>query len=295
MSFPPLEHDPMPGVLPAVKARAATKIPVVLCIGGFDPCAGAGLLADARACAALGAFAIAVQTALVPQNTRGVRGLSPVSPDDLRTQLEVLSEDIAFGAVKIGLLPTVNSIEIVASFLRGWKVQKWLPVVVDPVLAPSTGAVWSDDATIAALKELIFPLATLITPNVPEAETLSGRALLQLSEMETVARALCESGAENVLLKGGHIEGRETQRRSDRAHALAVDLFWDGHHAHELRARRIQGTEVRGTGCLLASAIAAQLADGSAPLDATRKAKGWLTKHIRDARALGQGRRIAAF
>lgn len=280
--------------LSSATSRLASRTPVVLCIGGFDPCAGAGLLADARACAAFGAFAIAAQTALVPQNTRGVRALCASSPEMLTAQLEALGQDIAFDAVKIGLLPDVASIEIVISFLRGWKAQKVLPVVIDPVLAPTEGAVWSDDATIAALAEL-FPLCTLLTPNAPEARILTGCALGELGEMEAAARALRERGAENVLLKGGHIEGLETQRRGDRSQELSVDLFWDGHHAHQLRARRVEGVEVRGTGCLLASAIAAQLADGAAPLDAARKAKGWLTTQIRDARALGQGRRIAAF
>lgn len=282
-------------LLGAHKRLAASKIPVVLCIGGFDPCAGAGLLADARAIAAFGAFAVGAQTALVPQNTRGVRALAPTAPEMLAAQLEALGEDIAFDAVKIGLLPDAASVEIVASFLRGWKAQKWLPVVVDPVLSPTLGASWSDEKSIAALTETLFPLATLVTPNAPEARVLSGHALAEFSEMEAAARVLCAGGAENVLLKGGHIEGLEMQRRSDGAQELSVDLFWDGHRAHQLRARRIEGIEVRGTGCLLAAAIAAQLADGAAPLDAARKAKSWLTTHIRNAQSLGQGHRIAAF
>ena len=246
----PLERASVPGAARGGPRAAASKTPVVLCVGGFDPCAGAGLLADARACSAFGAFAVAVQTALVPQNTCGVRLLSPTSPDDLKAQLEVLGEDIAFDAVKIGLLPDVASIEIVTSFLRGWKAQKWLPVVVDPVLAPSAGARWSDEATIAALMEQLFPLATLVTPNAPEAQVLSGQRLGDLAAMAEAARLLRERGADNVLLKGGHIEGLETQRRSDRAESLSIDLFWDGHHAHQLRARRVEGIEVRGTGCL---------------------------------------------
>ena len=274
---------------------AVPRTPVVLCIGGFDPCAGAGLLADARAVAAFNAFAVGAQTALVPQNTCGTSAVAAMSPALLRSQLEVLGEDIAFDAVKIGLLPDVAAIEIVTSFLRGWKARKWLPVVLDPVLAPSAGARWSDEATVAALTEQLFPLATLVTPNAPEARILSGLALTDVAQMEVTARALCALGAENVLLKGGHIEGLEMQRRSDGAQELSIDLFWDGHRAHQLRARRVEGVEVRGTGCLLASAIAAQLAGGIAPLDAARKAKSWLTTHIRNAQALGQGRRIAAF
>ena len=276
-------------------ALPARRTPVVLCIAGFDPCGGAGLLADARACAAFGAFALGAQTALVPQNTVGVRAITPTSPEVLTTQLEALGEDIAFDAVKIGLLPSVESIAIVTAFLRGWKAQKWLPVVLDPTLSPSSGAAWSDDATIAALLEQLWPLATLVTPNAPEAQVLSGCAVANRDDMEAAARALAARGAANVLVKGGHLEALETQRRGERADALAVDLFFDGREAHQLRARRVEGVEVRGTGCLLASAIAAQLAEGGAPLDAARKAKSWLSTQLRDARALGQGRRIAVF
>ena len=298
----PLDRDAESGASDAAALKGGTgaslparRTPVVLCIAGFDPCGGAGLLADARACAAFGAFALGAQTALVPQNTRGVRALSPSSPEMLALQLEALGEDIAFDAVKIGLLPNAESIEVVTSFLRGWKAQKWLPMVLDPTLAPSSGAAWSDEATIAALLEQLFPLATLVTPNAPEAQILSGCALNSRDDMETAARALFQRGAANVLVKGGHLESLETQRRTDRTDALAVDLFFDGREAHQLRARRVEGLEVRGTGCLLASAIAAQLAEGGAPLDAARKAKSWLTTQLRDARALGQGRRIAVF
>ena len=275
--------------------RDAVKMPVVLCIAGFDPCGGAGLLADARACSAFGAFALGAQTALVPQNTRGVRAIAPTSPAMLLAQLEALGEDIAFDAVKIGLMPNVESIEIVAGFLRGWKVQTGLPIVLDPTLSPTQGASWSDDETVAALVEQLLPLATMVTPNAPEAQILSGRSVGNLRDMEAAARHLHASGAHSVLLKGGHVETLGTQRRSDRPEALAVDIFFDGREAHQLRARRVEGVEVRGTGCLLASAIAAQLADGGAPLDAARKAKSWLTVHLREARAFGQGRRIAAF
>ena len=296
MTLHPLERDSA-APLHAPTHRDSAKMPVVLCIAGFDPCGGAGLLADARACSAFGAFALGAQTALVPQNTRGVRAIAPTSPAMLLAQLEALGEDIAFDAVKIGLMPNVESIEIVAGFLRGWKVQAGLPIVLDPTLSPTQGASWSDDKTVAALVEQLLPLATMVTPNAPEAQILTGRSVGNLRDMEAAARQLQlhASGAGSVLLKGGHVETLATQRRSDRPEALAVDLFFDGREAHQLRARRVEGVEVRGTGCLLASAIAAQLADGGAPLDAARKAKSWLTVHLRGARCLGQGRRIAAF
>ncbi len=259
-----------------------SKPAIVLCIAGFDPCGGAGLLADARAVAAFGAYALGVQTALVPQNTLGVRALSATAPDLLKLQLETLAEDIAFNAVKIGLLPDVASIEIVAEFLTHCHV----PIVVDPVLAPTRGPAWSDAATHAALRERIFRLATMLTPNLPEAQILGNCAINDLPSMEAAARALrSESGAEIVLLKGGHLADTP---QVDDVYADASGIEW-------LRAPRIIGIGVRGTGCLLASAIAAQLAQGIAPLDAAKAAKIWMTEQWRDASVIGQGRRVAIF
>ncbi len=262
---------------------SASKPAIVLCIAGFDPCGGAGLLADARAVAALGAYALGVQTALVPQNTVGVRALAATAPDVLRLQLEALAADIAFDAIKIGLLPNVAAIEIVGEFLRNYRQ---LPVVVDPVLAPTRGQIWSDEATHFALRAQIFPLATILTPNLPEAQILGELQIGDASAMEFAARQLrAQSGARIVLLKGGHLENTPT----------VDDVYADENGAQWLSAPRIAGAGVRGTGCLLASAIAAQLARGVEPLQAARTAKTWMTQQWRDARAIGHGRRVAIF
>lgn len=259
-----------------------SKPAIVLCIAGFDPCGGAGLLADARGVAAMGAYALGAQTALVPQNTMGVRALAATPPDLLKLQLETLAADIAFDAIKIGLLPDVSSIEIVAEFLAQWKV----PVVVDPVLAPTRGPAWSNDATAMALREQIFPLSTMITPNLPEAQILGNCTIADANAMETAARDLREqSGAEIVLLKGGHLTNTPT----------VDDVYCDANGAQWLRAARVEGTGVRGTGCLLASAIAALLAQGIEPLPAAKTAKIWMTEQWRVARMIGQGRRVAIF
>lgn len=255
---------------------------IVLCISGFDPCGGAGLLADARAVRAFGAYALGVQTALVPQNTVGVAACVATPPALLRQQLELLSADIEFDVVKIGLLPDAMSIEIVADFLAQWKV----PIVVDPVLAPTRGQSWSDASTLDALRAQILPLATLLTPNVPEAQILGDLKIEGLASMERAARVLRgRSGSEIVLLKGGHLENR----------AESVDVYASADGIELLRAPRVMGMGVRGTGCLLASAIAAQLAAGVAPLLAAKFAKEWMTTQWRDARVIGQGRRIAIF
>ena len=258
---------------------SAPRRAIVLCIAGFDPCGGAGLLADARAAAAFGAYALGVQTALVPQNTVGVRAISATAPELLRLQLETLAQDIAFDAVKIGLLPDVASIEIVAEFLAN----RTVPIVLDPVLAPTSGLVWSDAATVAALRQHLLPRATMLTPNVPEAQILGELSINGADEMQAAARVLLlRSGAQSVLLKGGHLPGT----------ASVDDIYADADAVTLLSAPRVAGTGVRGTGCLLASAIAAQLAQGMTPLGAAQLAKSWMTEQWRDARALGQGRRI---
>ena len=258
---------------------------IVLCIAGFDPCGGAGLLADARAVAAWGAYALGVQTALVPQNTIGVAALSPTPPPLLRQQLEITSEDISFDAIKIGLLPDVASIEIVGEFLQQRQMES-LPVVFDPVLAPTRGPAWSDAATIDALRAHILPRVTILTPNVPEAQILSGAKINDLAAMQIIARELrAQSGAEIVLIKGGHLDAGE----------FVTDVYADCNGVRLLRAPRIAGVGVRGTGCLLASAIAAQLARDVAPFDAATRAKEWMWAQWRDARAIGRGRRVAIF
>ena len=258
------------------------KPAIVLCIAGFDPCGGAGLLADARAISAFGAYALGVQTALVPQNTVGVRAIAATPPDLLRLQLETLAADIQFDAIKIGLLPDVAAIEIVGEFLACHAV----PIVVDPVLAPTRGPSWSDSATLDALRAQIFPRATMLTPNLPEAQILGAMKINDAPAMELAARELrAHSGAQIVLLKGGHLENTPQ----------VGDVYADESGATWLHSPRVVGAGVRGTGCLLASAIAAQLAQGIAPLQAAQNAKIWLTEQWRAAKTIGQGGRVAIF
>ena len=251
--------------------------PVVLCIAGFDPSGGAGLLADARACAAFGAFAVCAQTGIAAQNTRGVTAIFPTEIRALRAQLDALLDDFEIGAVKIGAIFSLETVEIVAQTIEKLKV----PVVIDPVLAPSNGPDFGDETVWRALQTRLFPLATLLTPNAPEAAILSGQNVENLADAEKIAPLL---GARNVLLKGGHLLADTDE---------ATDLFWDGVQIFHLRAPRQIGTEVRGTGCLLSSAIAAQLAAGIEPLEAAKRAKIWLTIQIREAQMLGNGRRVA--
>lgn len=257
-------------------------LPTVLCIGGLDPSGGAGLFADARACAAFGTLALPVATAIVPQNTRGVQSIEAVAPAVIAAQIKTLLEDIAPAAVKIGMIPDVATVEVVAALLQS--LRGAVPIVIDTVFAPTSGPIFSNEATIEAIRSQLLGMATVVTPNALEARVLGAHKIGDFRTMKRAAHTVLKrTGAQSVLLKGGHI---------DNAHAL--DLWCDEAGFFKLRAPRENAYEVRGTGCLLASALAATLAQGIAPREAARLAKRWLTLQIRRARIVGGGQRIAA-
>ena len=259
----------------------------VLCVGGLDPSGGAGLLADSRACAAFGAHALGVATAIVAQNSRGVTHIEAVAPDLVRAQVETLLADIEPAAIKIGMIPGVAVAEVLVDLFRPLKDRA--PIVIDPVFGPTRGAQFSDETTIDYIAGQLMPLATVITPNIIEAKQLCDIEATDLESMAHACIALFERlHAQNVLLKGGHMVPDHAD-----ASPIAIDLLFNGDRFLELRAIRETDYEVRGTGCLLASAIAAQLADGKTTVEAARGAKVWLTQQIRSAQVLGTGARIA--
>lgn len=257
---------------------ATVSIPCVLVIGGTDPSGGAGVSADARACAAFGAHALPIITAVVAQNTGGVKYLEAVSPDLLSAQLDNLLSDIAPQSVKTGLIPNFQAVEIIAACVKTLNV----PLIVDPVFAPSTGHAFSNNETISAFCELLLPHAEIYTPNWLEAEQLLGE---KIEDAEIAARELqARFGARAVLLKGGHAP--------QNSHEV-TDYFFDGTALKIISAPRFGDYEVRGTGCMLASAIAAQRAQNIELVDAIKNAKQWITKQIQNAQPIGKGRRVA--
>ncbi len=271
------------------------EIRCVLTIGGLDPSGGAGLTADARAIQAFGAHCCPVITAVVAQNTRGVQCVEPVSPAMLAAQLDSLLDDIAPAAIKIGMVPNRAAVEVITERLRrlcdeAARRGHELPVIIDPVFAPSRGARFVDDETIRYITAEWLPLCDIVTPNLLEAAQLCDAPIRSLDDMKAAARSISRRfGARRVLVKGGHLE-RE-------AAAEAIDFLFDSEAADsaammELRAPRIAGYSVRGTGCLLASALAAQRARGVPAAEAARAAKAWLTEQICDARAIGTGSRV---
>jgi hydroxymethylpyrimidine/phosphomethylpyrimidine kinase len=266
----------------------------MVAIGGLDPSAGAGLPADARAAAAFGVHCCGVTTAVIAQNTRGVATIEPVSPALLAAQLDNLLEDITPRAVKIGMLPDAESAQVIAQRLRQMSST---PLIIDTVFAPSSGPIFADGETVQAIIEHLLPLAEMVTPNIPEAERLIGTSIPSRDAMRAAVQHIHEHyGARYVLLKGGHLPSAAVldEELNDREIVCdALDLFYDGRQLIEMRLPRVPGVEVRGTGCMLASAIAAQRAREVAVLNAAWRAKAWLTEEIANAQSVGKGRRIA--
>ena len=261
----------------------APSIPNVLSIAGIDPSGGAGLFTDLRAFAAHGAHGCGVVTALTAQNTQAVTGISPVDPSFVRLQLDTLFADVRIDAAKIGMLGTAPIIRAVAEGLIGaLRAGRPAHLVVDTVMVAKSGdALLEADAT-ALLIEAVLPLATVITPNLPEAGVLlRERAPETVAEMrraaERLRRLMADTGHRWVLLKGGHLSGD------------ALDLLHDGDVMIELVAPRIATRNTHGTGCSLSAALAALLPRHAQVPEAVGIAKRWLTESIRRSGELSVG------
>jgi hydroxymethylpyrimidine/phosphomethylpyrimidine kinase len=260
-----------------------THIPKALTIAGVDPSGGAGVLADIKTFSALGAYGTGVIAALTAQNTRSVTGIHGVPPDFVRLQLDTLFDDVQIDAVKIGMLGTTAITRAVADGLAA-PLASGTPahVVVDPVMVAKSGdALLSKDAT-SMLIEAILPLATVLTPNLPEAGVLlQRRAPADLAEMrraaEDLRRLLPSSGSRWVLVKGGHLHGAPT------------DVLFDGSRMLELPSERIETRNTHGTGCTLSAAIAALLPQRADVAQAITEAKQYVTQAIAHADQLHVG------
>lgn len=248
----------------------------VLVIAGYDPSGGAGVLADVKAIGALGAYAAAAVTSITFQNTMGVFGAEHVRHEILRAQVDAIVDDLEVQAAKTGMLPTAPIIATTADLLDRLRDR---PIVVDPVVRSTSGFDLIDDVALRTLVERLFPLATIVTPNAIEAERLTGLSIHDEATMEEAARRLVAMGPRAALVKGGHLDlGGE-----------AVDVLFDGRATKRFATPRIETTSTHGTGCTLASSIAALLARGE-PLDvAVASAKEYVTGAIRNAPGLGRG------
>lgn len=248
----------------------------VLVIAGSDSGGGAGIQADIKSVMAMGGFATTALAALTAQNTRGVTGVFVVPPDFLRAQIDAVMADIGTDAVKTGMLPDSASIAIVADFLD--RQSPRLPFVMDPVMVATSGDRLQSEEALAALRTRLLPRATVITPNIPEAELLLGRRITDEAGQREAAQALLETGAEAVLVKGGHLPGD-----------WVTDLLATRQGMVAIGGPRIESTSTHGTGCTLASAIAAGLAQGMALEAAIRRARAYVAAAIAAAPGLGHG------
>ncbi len=247
----------------------------VLAIAGSDSSAGAGVQADLKTFAALGVYGTCAITAITAQNTTGVSGVYELPPEIVAAQIEAVVTDIRPDAVKTGMIANAAIIEVVAAKVREHNLPH---LVVDPVMVSKSGARLLREDAIRALRELLFPLAEVVTPNLPEAEALLGRGLKTEADVREAARDIVAMGPRCAVIKGGH-RGGET----------VVDVLSDGRELWEYAGPRIETRSTHGTGCTFASAIAAHLAMGNAVPEAVRKAKEYLTEALKHAYPVGHG------
>jgi hydroxymethylpyrimidine/phosphomethylpyrimidine kinase len=245
-----------------------------LTIAGSDSGAGAGIQADLKTFAALGVYGTSAITAITAQNTVGVNQVFALTPQLISAQIDAILSDIGTHAVKTGMLANAAIIDTVAGSIRAHRLRK---VVVDPVMVATSGDLLIKKNAVATLRTRLLPLATIVTPNLPEAEELTGSKLATPAAIEDAARRLIDLGARSVLIKGGHLKG------------AAVDLFFDGKNFRALTARRIRTKNTHGTGCTLSAAIAAYLARGESMETAVIRAKQFITRAIELSFSIGSG------
>ena len=247
----------------------------VLIVAGSDPGAGAGLQQDLKTATLLGAYGLTVVTALTVQNSLGLQAVYPVAEDVVAAQLDALLTDFPVHAVKIGMVGTGANVRVIARRLRDLTERP--PVVLDPVLAAGRGGALLEEEGIALLKRELFPLATILTPNAPEASRLTGRMIDTPAQLEEAARELQALGPAWVLAKGGHLAGDP------------VDVLTDGKNAYHLEGARLVAPHNHGSGCLMATALAAHLAQGLTVPEAVSQARDLVSAALRHGLPLGQG------
>jgi hydroxymethylpyrimidine/phosphomethylpyrimidine kinase len=247
----------------------------VLIVAGSDSSGGAGIQADIKTATALGAYAMTAITAVTVQDTRGVQSFHSVPPKIVGGQITAVLSDIGADAIKTGMLVSTAIVETVADALQPYRS---IPLVVDTVMIAKGGTALLDDAGVDAMKKQLFPVATLITPNAPEASRLAGFAVETPDDLVRAGQRLVSEGARAVFVKGGHLAGD-----------TVVDVLIDATGVHMFRAQRIENTSTHGTGCTLATAIAVGLAQGLSLKDSVVRARAYLHEAIRTGLAIGHG------
>ncbi len=246
----------------------------VLIIAGSDCGGGAGIQGDIKTVSALGAYAATAVTAITVQNTTGVRSSHAVPPEIVFAQIRAVLDDIGADAIKTGMLVSAEVVRAVADALHGHTI----PVVVDPVLTAKGGAALLDEPGLEAVVRYLIPMAAVVTPNVPEAERLTGKSIRSVEDMSAAAARLQESGVRAVLVKGGHLPGE-----------TVTDVFADGSGTYRFSAPRLRNRSTHGTGCALASAIAAGLATGRPLASAVEMSREFVRRAIANGLPFGHG------
>ena len=246
-----------------------------LTIAGSDSGGGAGIQADIKTMMAHGVFAMSAITAVTAQNTVGVNGIMEVPADFLEKQLESVFEDIRPDAVKIGMVSTAAQAEVIGRILDRYHAEK---LVLDPVMVATSGASLVDNAAMDYISRNLFKKASLVTPNIPESEVLSGLTIESQKDMEKAAEVIWTRFGAPVLVKGGH------------SVCEAEDYYYDGREGTWLRGERVDCSDTHGTGCTLSSAIASNLAQGMEMIPAIKAAKDYMTTCMKQGLRLGRGR-----
>ncbi len=248
----------------------------VLIIAGSDSGGGAGIQGDIKTVSVLGGYAATAVTALTAQNTLGVFGIHEVPHSFIRQQMELVLSDIGADALKTGMLHSAEVIHTVADVIAA--KAKQVPLVVDPVMVAKGGTPLLQEQAVKTLTRELLPLADIITPNIPEAELLAGMSIISETHMKAAGERILSLGCKTVLMKGGHLEGKEV-----------VDLLMEGNKVTRFASPRIDSRHTHGTGCALASAIATGLAQGMNIKDSVARAREYVQKAIRNAPGLGRG------
>lgn len=248
----------------------------VLIIAGSDSGGGAGIQGDIKTVTCLGGYASTAITALTAQNTHGVFGIHNVPPDFIQRQIELVLEDIGADCIKTGMLHKTDVIVTIAKTLERYGAG--IPLVLDPVMFAKGGAALLQEASVECLKQMLIPKAFMITPNIPEAECLTGMTIDSVEKMEQAAQTLMQTGPKSVLLKGGHMQGD-----------VVTDVLLTASGTHHFTQGRIESQHTHGTGCTLASAIATLLSQGNDAHTAVEKAHAYVREAIVNAPHIGGG------
>ena len=240
---------------------------IALSIAGFDGSSGAGLQADLKTFYAHDVYGLSVVTSITAQNSKGVTGKLDIKSSFVKKQLKILFKDIKIHSIKLGMLANENNIKVISNFIKKYTIK----TVLDPVILSSSGYRLLNNKGIKLLKKELLPFVYLITPNIPEAEFLSGISIYNVKDMKKVAKKLQKMGAKNVLIKGGHLKGKK-----------AIDVLLHKDKFYILKEKKsVLSENFHGTGCILSSAIAANLAKGKSLKTSVKKAKKFITKKIK--------------